>query len=282
VKRWVLAWVAAAIVGAGAINVVVAAEPQEPEITAQGFDIADIQEGALGSFQRLRVRFEVPARIERLNIQERSYEVDLAITPEADHLPLFGLARQVRQLTDVTLDFSAYINQKIDTAGDYKFELTVADRQGRETSAVLMVTVVAPTNATLGSNDRTLTVDTFRFVRAGSARASGAEVLGLGWKTIEGHRVIIRLTPLDSTSSHLFELQPNDWEVLETPAQLLNASQQRESRPNLDLATAVNRAAGTVFGVVSGDVPHIVKVNKSTTSLSDVGTTVTLVGEYKF
>jgi len=282
VKKWVLTFIAAAVACAGAIKVVVAAEPSEPEITAQGFDIEESQQGAVGSFQRLRVRFEVPGRIERLNIRERSYEVDLATTPEADHLPLFGLDRQVRQLTDVTLNFTAYIDQKLDAVGDYEFELTVVDREERTASAVLLVTVVAPTALTPGSDDRALTADSFRFVRTGSARAAGAEILGLGWKTIEGHRVVIRLTPLNADSGHLFELQPSDWEMLETPAQLLNVSQQRESRPNLDLIAAGNRAAGAVFGVVSGDVPHIVKVNESTTSLSDVGTTVTLMGEYKF
>ena len=77
------------------------------------------------------MRVEAPGGIERLQVSERSYEVDLARSPELQHLPLFSLERRVWSLRDVTLDFAPYINAKLGNAGEYAFEIAVRDR-GRE------------------------------------------------------------------------------------------------------------------------------------------------------
>ena len=84
-----------------------------PQITAQGFTIDDIQVGALGSFSTLKIRIECVGRIQKLYIKERSYEVDLATTPEHSHFNLFGIAKKTLLRKDVTLDFQNYINKKL-------------------------------------------------------------------------------------------------------------------------------------------------------------------------
>ncbi len=252
-----------------------------PEITAQGFDIENSQPGELGQFQRLRVRFEVPGRIAELTIRERSYEVDLASTPEVDHLPLFGLNRQVRQLTDVTLDFQSYINSKIDSAGSYEFELSVADRSGERAQAVLRVEVSGEPATSQRLDSDALDAERFRAVRVGAAAVSGSERLGFTWKTIESNRVVIRLAA-DAPDGYFFNLNAEDYTTLTTQAQLRAAARRGVRQPTLELAAAANRSAGQVFGLFSSAAPRLLKVTRSHTSLSEVGTTVTLEGEFKF
>jgi hypothetical protein len=49
----------------------------------------------------------------------------------------------------------------------------------------------------------------------------------------------------------------------------------------LKLETDGGKAAGAVFGVINNEIPYVLKVTQSSTSLSKHGTTVVLVGEYK-
>lgn len=245
-----------------------------PQITSQGFDIDESQPGELGQFQRLRVRFEVPGRIDELRVRERSYEVDLATTPEIDHLPLFGLDRQVRQMTDVTLDFQRYINTKIDRVGSYEFELTVADRHGERASARLVVEV---TDQPVDD----LRAGSFRAVREGTGNVAGAERLGFRWTTIESDGVIIQLAA-NAPDGYFFDIATEDYAALRTHSDLRAAASSGDRQETLELAAAANRSAGSVFGVAGGDAPLLLKVTRSHTSLSDIGTTVTLEGEFKF
>lgn len=258
-----------------------AAEPLEPEITAQGFEIAETQEGLLGQFSRIRVRFEAPDRIAELYVRERSYEVDLAKTPEMAHLPLFGLKAQVRSLTDVTLNFQDYINQKIEAEGLYTFELRVTDRKGRSASARLLVQVVAlPPQEQHSWNEAVETVP-FRFVRVGASPVSGVDEFGITWRTIESNAVVIEVTRREGGASRLTEMTLADYDDVRTKGQLARKTAGGADISVLNLATAGGRAAGTVFGVINDEVPYLLKVTGSDTSLSEPGTTVTLVGEYK-
>lgn len=256
-----------------------AADIGAPEITAQGFDMSTAQRGAIGQFDRLRVRFEVPGRIEALSVAERSYEVDLATTPESNHLPLFGLSRQVRQLTDVTLDFGPYINRKLDEPGAYEFELTVVDRSGEHASARLLIELnSAPSGAGHREGDA-LQVSSFRVERVGGGTASSIEQLGFDWKTIESNQVVIRLAAPENGS--FFELPGGDFDALTTQAALEATARQRPQRQELQFATAANGGAGQVFGLMSSEPLRILRITSSSTSLSEVGTTVTLEGELK-
>lgn len=256
-------------------------ETRPPEITAQGFDITEVQQGPLGDFGRIRVRFEVPDRIEDLYIKERSYDVDLAKTPETAHFPLFGLERQVRQMTDVTLNFQNYINEKLDAEGEYVFELRVTDRSGRSASAKLRVRVVAAPRVEREPGDAAVETAPFRFTRIGASAVSGADDFGITWKTIESTRVVIELTKQKPGAEKLVELTPSDYDEVRSKRQLARKTSGGDT-PALHLSSANGKAAGSVFAVVNRQVPYLLKVTSSSTSLSEVGTTVTLIGEYKY
>jgi hypothetical protein len=251
-----------------------------PEITAQGFDIAETQEGLLGDFGRLRVRFEAPERIEALNVKERSYEVDLARTPETSHFSLFGLTAQVRQLTDVTLNLENYINQKMDSEGVYTFDLRVTDREGDTASTRLHVKVVSPTGEEEPRSD-IVQASTFRFTRVGTQHVSGAEAFGVTWKTVRAPGVVVKLTESPDGASKLVTIAPSVYKAVTTTEQLVEAIQNGTETSALRLETADSRAAGTVFGVINEGSPYILRITESNVSSSPTGTIVTLRGEYK-
>jgi hypothetical protein len=267
-----------ALLGLGAAE---AADTHAPEITAQGFDISDVQQGPLGNFGRIRVRFEVPDRIEDLYIKERSYDVDLAKTPETAHFPLFGLDRQVRQLTDVTLNFQNYINNKLDAEGEYVFELRVTDRSGRSASAKLRVRVVAGPRVKQEPGNTAVETAPFRFTRIGASAVSGADVFGITWKTIESTRVVIEITKKKAGAEKIIKLASSDYDEIRSRRQLARKTSGGDTLA-LHLATANNKAGGSVFAVVNRQVPYLLKITSSSTSLSELGTTVTLLGEYKY
>jgi hypothetical protein len=257
-----------------------AANSPTPEITSQGFDINVAQDGLLGSFGRVRVRFEVPERIEDLYVSERSYDVDLAKTPEMAHLPLFGLKTQVRQLTDVTLDFQNYINTKLDEEGTYTFDLRVTDRKGKSASARLLVRVAAPPGADKASQEPMKTAP-FRFVRVGASAVSGADAFGVTWKTIKNDGVIIRITGQTDRAIRLIEMAPSDYDEVRSRKQLDQKIASYPETSTLQLKTADGQGAGLVFCVINQYEVYLLKVTGSDASLSEAGTTVTLAGEYK-
>jgi hypothetical protein len=252
-----------------------------PEITAQGFDMTVKQEGLLGAFGRTRVRFEVPDRIEKLYVKERSYAVDLATTPEMAHLPLFGLKTQVRHQTDVTLNFQNYINEKVEEAGTFTFELLVTDRKGKSASARLLIQVTAPPPFEEQSSENSVEAKAFRFVRNGVSAVSGADLFGITWKTIKSDKVVIELTKVDNGASKIVEIAPSDYDKVSTRTQLEQKIASRNDTRSLHLTAAGGKAAGLAFGVINQDSPYLLKVTWSDTSLSRFGTTVTLAGEYK-
>ena len=251
-----------------------------PEITSQGFDIANAVEMPLGTSHRIRVRFEVPERIEELYIRERSFEVDLATTPDRANLPLFGVDRQVRQLTDVTLDFQRYIDAKLDVGGDYEFELRVTDRKGTSATAMLLIRIVS--DAEIEEPAASLGQSAFRFAREGAGDVRGADDLGIAWRTIESNQVVIELAMPDAGAARFFETMASDYDNTRSKAQLAQLASSAPELGRLQLAAARNQATGSVFGMSNGDMNFIVKVTGSTTALSDLGTTVTLEGEYKY
>lgn len=263
------------------LNVTAVAEPLSPLITAQGFDIAETQEGILGQFVRVRVRFEVPDRIAALSVKERSYEVDLAKTPETTHFSLFDLENQVRSLTDVTLNFSNYINEKLNAEGLYTLELRVADRKGRTASANLLVRVIAPTPEERQHWNEPVNSMSYRFDRHGISPVSGADAFGITWKTIKNNDVVIEIVKKEGGASKLIEMTLEDYIDVRTKGELITKAADGDDTPTLHLETAGNKAAGAVFGVTNNEKSYLFKVTQSETSLSKHGTTVTLTGEYK-
>jgi hypothetical protein len=265
----------------GAVGYVYAEESPVPEIIAQGFEMSEVQEGQLGAFSSLRVRFEVPERIAELYIKERSYDVDLARTPEQAHFLLFGVKTQMRQLTDVTLDFQNYINHKIEAEGTYTFDLRVTDRKGKSAIERLTVRVFKPPTADEVSAAEAVSVETFRFERSGASAVAGTGNFGISWRTIDGNEVLIQLFAAPNSSSTLIELSAADYDQVTTRAQLEQKVETGRASESILLPTAAGSAVGSVFGIYVQGKPYLIKITGSETSLSRDGTSVILVGEYK-
>lgn len=276
-----------------------------PSITAQGFKIDTAQEGEVGRFGSLRVRIEAPAGIEKLQITERSYEVDLATTPERDHFDLFDLDRRVMLNKDVTLDFQNYINRKLTQPGDFTLAINVTDKNDRTAQTNIVIRLAAPTvestptpsthpeadhpeadkqQPTSQSETESLNVKTGRFEinRIGTHEIEGDETFGLAWKTIDPIHVTIRVRKKESGASKLARFSANDYDSVDTQASLEQMLALAEGLEHIDFNTANNAALGKVLGVINSDKVYLLKSTQSSTALSDMGTTVTLTGEYKY
>lgn len=261
-----------------------AGEPSPPTLTAQGFPISQVQTGVLGHFGDLKLRVEAPAGIEELRVSERSYDVDLAKSPEPSHFPLFGLPKRVWSSRDVTLNFRNYVDEKLDAPGRYTFEIAVTDRKGRTATATLVVDVEAAERSSAtgaAEPEAALRSGDFRLERVGAGPVRGADELGISWKTIDPVFVVIRMVASGDGARGLARLQPADYDGIATRSDLARALEASAPQPTLELATANDAAAGTVFAVVHADGGYVLRTERSATSLSRLGTTVTLVGRYK-
>ena len=260
------------------------AEAPGLEITAQGFDMAAPQEATLGAFDRLRVRIEAAEGIETLSVKERSYEVDLATTLDGTNYRLFGLDKRVKAQRDVTLNFQPYLDAKIEGAGRYEFLIEVRDLNGGTATGTLAVNVSAPKPAQAETKVTPLRSGAFTLQRAGPGPVEGSDDLALSWKTIDAIDVTIRMAPDAEGTAILGELSAADYEASKDLGDLkpLFQSLREDGGPRpMDLATANNAAAGRVLAVETADGFYIMKLGSSTTTVSAVGTTVTLEGEYK-
>ncbi len=260
----------------------VAAEAQgQPEITSQGFVIEDAQSGVLGNFGRLRVRVEAPNRIAELHIKERSYEVDLANTPDVSHLNRFGLQARPRQRKDVTLNFENYINEKLEVEGLYEIFIRVIDKKGNSANSSLRVSV-RPEIAKDTQDVDLIQEQQFLLSRAGTGSVSGAERFGIGWINRDDVKVVIRIAKARRGAAKLVKLTTSDYEAVRSKEQLRETINGLPDAEVVELTIANNGAAGEVFAVVNQHRPFILNVNESTTALTAAGTIVTLRGTVKF
>ena len=248
-----------------------------PQITSQGFIIQDIQKGTVGKFSGLRLRIESPARIKNLIIKERSYEVDLATTPERSHFKLFGLQKKPLFHTDVTLDFQNYINQKLNIEGAYEFSIEVVDKNEQSEKAridiILEKTPAIFTPVETGS---------FKLQREGKNELNESENFGVTWKTIDAVKVTIQIEKAAGGASKLVRFSEVDYENMFSKEELEKRIVAANDMAIIVFDTANNAAAYEVVGLANQDEFYLLKINLSDTFLSHVGTTVTLNGEYKF
>ena len=276
-RTWVLILALAVSLAAPAQSI------SAPEITAQGFAMSEPQAGRLGKFGRLRVRFEAAERIAELVIKERSYEVDLAGTLESENLHLFGAQARVRNHRDITLDFENYINKKLESEGQYHFSLTVKDKEGRSANAILSVIVNREKTSLDLMEERLDRIDrgVFTFRRVGPGPVIGAADFGITWRTVEATNVTIRITNSEGGASKLLRLVEPAFESVDSKIQLANSAADARSADSIKFATTRNGASGATFAVVIDDSPYLLKINESSTLLSELGTTVILNGEFK-
>jgi hypothetical protein len=291
------------LVGAALLLAFIACDSREsatPSITAQGFDLGETRESEIGEPVSLRLRVEAPAGIESFRVRERSYEVDLGRSPEPSHFSLFGLKRRVWSKTDVTLDFGPYVGQKMSAAGEYAFKLEVTDRKEQTTAATLRVRLIEPEaeEATddaaappeapgdAGRDSPSASVDplrsgNFRLERVGPGPVASDDGFGVTWKTIESNRVVIRMVGTDESVSHFARLEPGAFAQIETRRQLARALDGVGLQPSMELAMANDAASGAEIAIVRAKDRYLLRADRSETSLSELGTTVTLTGRYK-
>jgi hypothetical protein len=261
-----------------------AADSKNPEITAQGFSAELPQKGLVGDFPRLRVRIEAADRIKELIIKERSYDVDLASTRDKFNLYLFGLEKTPRSYRDVTLNLQNYINERIETEGEYEFHILVADRNDNvvEKKIFLHAHIEAPEKeSTIVEATRLLQTEYFTLQRIGTGSVEGTRLFGIDWQNIDNTNVQIRISKLEDSDSHLVVLDESDFDNLQTIDQLRQKVAGLEKTEAVVLATGSNRAAGKVFSVINGDKHYLLKITSSSAYPSDRGTIVTVKGYFK-
>jgi len=258
-----------------------AASPKAPVITAQGFDISESQSGIVNNFGDIKLRIEAAGRIERLYIKERSYEVDLAKSPDRAQFPLFGLPHRIENQTDITLNFRTYINEKLTTEGPYEILIEVTDKKGGAATATLKVEIYpASKEATIQLSP----VETagFQLQRIGDGRVTGSEPFGIDWITTDEIHVGIEIKKAANRAGKLHLLSREDYTAIKTKADLSRLVAPLEQLDVLNIDTANNAATGHSFAVSEGEQKYALLIVSSATSLSEAGTTVRLTGEYKF
>jgi len=248
-----------------------------PQITAQGFTIDDVQEGTLGNFSNLKLRIESVGRIQKLYIKERSYEVDLSITPEREHFSLFGIEKKTLLRTDVTLDFQNYINKKFNQPGQYVFSIEVVDKKGKSSKATLNVHILKP-------KDESAKIESGRFQlqRNGRSKVANGETFGITWKTIDKIKVTVRVTKEKGGASKLTRFNKDDYDLLTTKKELSEKMFAAKDTNEIVFDTANNAAEDQILGISMLGKHYMLKTEKSTTSLAYAGTIVTLNGRYKY
>ena len=92
---------------------------------------------------------------------------------------------------------------------------------------------------------------------------------------------MIAIDKLDDSEARFISLTEADFQKIKTRRHLVEAAEKARRIDRLELPAANNEAAGSIFGIEHRDAIIVFKVTESSTSLSELGTTVTLVGEVK-
>lgn len=273
------------LLGLFAFHSVSADEPQTLEITSQGFSADQLQEGVVGEFPRLRVRIEASGRIKELTVKERSYEVDLAKTRDKYNLQLFGLDQTPRSYPDITLNLQNYINEKINKAGEYEFHILVTDRNDSTVEKKIFIDIheaLDETKSGIYKDAGSLQTKPFTLQRIGTGSVKGFTQLGIGWKTIDNTKVMIRIKKSVASNAQLFMLDKLDFDTIHSIDQLIEKLAGTEKTEAIVLTTTSNKSAGEVFSSCHNDKCYLLKIMKSSAYPSETGTIVTIEGYYKY
>jgi hypothetical protein len=284
--RSVLAVIVTSLAGVSALaNGLPDEASREPRITAQGFSVDTALVSETRRFDSVRVRVEAPSRITKLLIATDANEIDLARTQDRSLFAIFGLHQRPLNAYDVTLDLAAFMNDRFTTPATYRIEITVTDRDGGVATATLTATVVSDKQTTVdatgyGTMPRQLRETAITLTRSGSADVEPARESPLTWITREAVNVTIRLRPA-SPDSQIRELSAKIWDQILTPFDLEQIIPSSPAVPYIDVPAASNGAADTVLAVSGDSGDALIRVISSATSLSKLGTTVTLTAHIR-
>lgn len=256
-----------------------------PQITAQGFSSDTALRGEAGRFSSARMRVEAPSRIAKLLITRDGEEIDLANTADRSQFALFGLDQRPMNAFDVTLEFAAYINKHLTKPATYRIGMTVVDRRGGVAHTTLTVTVVGEDEATSDSKmdaraSQRLQESALTLRRQGSGPVEPVAATPLTWVTRDAVHVTIRLRPA-KPRSELRQIRPSSWDNIVTREGLEQRLAETPSLPYIDVPTARNGGAGTVVAISGGDGDALIRLTSSSTSVSPLGTTVTLTASVR-
>ena len=279
VLRTLLALLLASCIGRGS-------DPPAPLITAQGFDMAIPRVSQAGNVGDVRIRFEVPGKIESIRIAQGTFRTDLATTLDQDDFRLFGLERRPYSMSDVTVNLRNYANERLIGAGVYPINIGVTDRLGQTAEAQVLITIQGMTSSMSSPSADTIDkhVGTGEFVlqRVGPGRVSGAELFGFTWKTVDPINVTIRLEAKSDGATRIARLDGIDFDGVLNHAELVETVDRCIGDQTIEFDTANAAAAGQVFAVTNNDDRFLLQASASQTYLTDAGTTVVVTGRYKY
>lgn len=251
-----------------------------PHITAQGFSIDTALVGEARSFDSVRVRVEAPSRIAKLVISTGERDIDLANTKDRSMFAMFDLGQRPLHAYDVTLDIAPFINSHFTAPATYRLTVTVTDRAGAIATAALTATVVSDKQSQIGTADtgpipQQLQESAMTLTRQATLSVEPVERSPLVWITREAVNVTIRLRPADPDAKiHQLDLQ--SWDQTLTSDSLEKQISASRPVPYVDIPTARNAAADTVLAISGESGNALIHITASATSLSQLGTTVTL------
>lgn len=254
-----------------------------PRITAQGFSMDTALRAEAGRFRSVRVRIEAPSRIAKLLIADGDIETDLASTPDRALIAQLGLDTRPMNAFDITLNFAPYINTRLTAAATYRIAITVVDRQGAVAQDALTITVdedAAPADSEPAPSPHHLALSMLTLQRQGAGPVEPAATTPLTWVTREPVDVTLRLQAADA-AAELRQLHASSWDNILTREALAERLSNVPSVPYIDVPAARNGAAGTIIAL-SGDGDNIlIHLSGSSTSVSALGTTVTLMASVR-
>jgi hypothetical protein len=184
----------------------------------------------------------------------------------------------------VTLNLQNYINERIETEGEYEFHILVADRNDNivEKKVYMHAHIEAPEQEpTIAEDVRLLQTESFTLQRIGTGPVDGARLFGIDWQNIDNTNVHIRISKIEGSDPQFAVLDESDFDNLQTIDQLMQRVAGLEKTEAVVLATGSNRAAGVVFSVINGDKHYLLKITSSSAYPSDRGTIVTVKGHFK-
>ena len=252
----------------------------EPRITAQGFAADTVLIAEASRFDSIRVRVEAGSRIAQLLISTGEHEIDLANTQDRSMFALFGLDQRPLHAYDVTLDVAPFVNDHFTAPATYWLAINVIDRAGAMATATLTVTVVSDEQPAVGAADygakpRQLQESAMTLTRRAAASVVPVEKSPLTWLTREPVDVMIRLRPANP-GAEIRQLNPESWDQTLTRDSLEQRISALRPVPYVDVPAARNGAADTVLVISDDGGDAMIRITTSTTSLSQLGTTVTL------
>lgn len=262
------------------------AGPTPPVITAQGFDIAEPREALPDTMGNVRLRLEVPDKIDAIWITEGTFRADLAKTLDKDLFRQFGLEQRPYSQSDVTVNFRNYVNEKLTDPGAYRIDVEVTDHQGQSVSGQVLINIRRANDSAAASAAEVLepvvATGDFALRRIGPGGVSGAEPFGITWRTIDPIKVTIRIKASSNGATKIARLDPIDFQQAQTRAELIEIVDRCTSTDAIDFDTANAAATGQVLAVRNEDQRFILQASASKTFLTDAGTTVVVTGRYKY